>query len=154
LKSARAGTRVSKNDEGAGGDTTGDAAHSNSTDARRYSTVSTVYHRGHDGDESPEAIAVCRRAYDAAIAEGADPRDIVAGAKRAVAAQTDGPRYLTELGKWLRAKRWTRPEVEGTPAPRHRDGVRRNGKMSGAEAMALAGRQAVEAEGRTWGEPQ
>ena len=61
--------------------------------------------------------AVDRMAFAKALREGADPAEIVEGAKAWVAA-ADEPRYLQPLHKWLNARLWL--EVPPTRRRRHR----------------------------------
>jgi hypothetical protein len=51
------------------------------------------------------------RAWEAALAAGADPGAIIAGAKAWVAA-ADAPRFLLPLTKWLAAESWMKPPPE------------------------------------------
>ena len=69
-----------------------------------------------DGEEP------ARRSFEAAVARGADPEEIIDGAQRyaAHAAKTGmEPRYVVRAERWLKEQRWT-DRVRPVAAPRVR----------------------------------
>jgi hypothetical protein len=103
---------------------------------RAWHELRDVWQRGWSVDDTPKAIAIARQAFECACAEGADPADILAGARVHVAA-ADAPRYLPALPTWLAAKAWTKPPLRRTrrSAQPPRNGHRRNGKVNVADAF-------------------
>jgi hypothetical protein len=91
---------------------------------RSFAALRGVWARGWPADDVPKAIALARNAYDAAIREGANPADILAGAETTVAAYAagDGVRYLQRLPEWLAAHGWEKPPP--TKPKRRRNGAR------------------------------
>lgn len=86
-----------------------------------------------------------RHAFAAALASGADPKAIIAGAMRYAAERTDKPDQYTAMpGNWLRGGRWKdEPVVEEPPASRSLanggGGHRRGGKPNPVDEMLHAG---------------
>jgi hypothetical protein len=74
-------------------------------------------------DDTAKAVAVTRAAYARAIGEGAQPSEIVEGAKQWIAA-ADAPRFLPALPSWLATHGWQHPPLQKT---RTREAVRGNG---------------------------
>jgi hypothetical protein len=92
-----------------------------------FAELTAIYRRPWPDDPREE-----RRAWEGALAAGADPAEIVEAARAWVEA-ADAPRFLPALAKWLDAESWRKPP----PAKRAQ---RRSGgkpqRMTPARAMA------------------
>lgn len=96
-----------------------------------YPALLQVYRRPWPADGTPKVRAICRAAYAQAVRQGADPGEILAAARIAVA-QIDAPRFLDRLDVWLAGGCKPPPEK-----PKRGSGYRRRGRADAADFAAI-----------------
>jgi hypothetical protein len=114
-----------------------------------WRNLRALWERGWASDDTPKAQAIARQAFAKACREGADPGEIIDGARVWIAAfeAGDGVRYLPPLPQWLAIRGWekapaAKPKRGRNPSGRPRDHLpRSNGnKVDGTRlAFQMAG---------------
>jgi hypothetical protein len=98
-----------------------------------FEELRAIYDRGHlDDDEA------AREAFERACQRGAEPEEIIEGARVWVAA-ADAPRFLKPLDVWLDRQGWTKspPQRAAKQATRGRSSHHRNGRKVDMAKVAL-----------------